>query len=330
MKMEVLVDRFTAQLEEAVEIGTNATISAHTHGINKIYISGMGGSGIGANFTAEFVRGESAVPIVIGKGYVTPAFIDKHTLVICSSYSGNTEETLQSFEAVRHSGAKIVCITSGGTLAQHAVDMDLDIVKLPTGWPAPRACLGFSLVAQLFVLYKLHIISDHFINHLKATISLLNEEQEDIKNKALKIAQMIGPRFPIIYATDELEPVAVRLRQQFNENSKILAMHHVIPEMNHNELVGWGGHNHDKAVVLLRQNEDLVRNAIRIDICKEIWRNSAGVLIEVYAHGSDKISRSLYLVHLIDYITCYASDLNGADSMEIRVIDYLKDALSKV
>lgn len=325
-----LVERYPDQLKEALEIGENATIHQHNKEINKIYLAGLGGSGIGGNFVAEFVRDECSVPFLIGKGYSTPAYLDENTLAIVSSYSGNTEETLTAFDSILASGAKIVIISSGGKLIAKAKELGLDYIAVPDDWPSPRACLGYSFVQQLFILNKLGLIGRSQIDQIKSSINLLKFDQDDIKEKAASIAKKLHNKIPIIYTTDRMEAVAVRFRQQINENSKMLCWHHVIPEMNHNELVGWTDKNEDLAVIYFRNKDDYKRNAIRMDINKEIISKYTSTIIEVYSKGSSLVERAMYFVHLGDFISCYLADLHGVDPIEVNVINYLKGELAKV
>jgi glucose/mannose-6-phosphate isomerase len=328
--MDQLIQRFPAQVIEALEIGENATLNPHSSQINKIYVAGLGGSGIGANFVQEFTKDEIKVPYLIGKGYDNPAYIDQHTLYIASSYSGNTEETLTALAKVQSSGAKIVVITSGGKLLALAKENGYDYVQVPGNWPSPRACLGFSMVSQLYVLYKLGFISKTAIDQVKVSVDLIKYDQDEIKDKAKKIAEILHGKIPIIYVSDRMESVALRLRQQINENSKFLAWHHVIPEMNHNELVGWKDINENVAVVFFRNKDDYNRNAIRMDINKEIISKLSSTTVEIFSKGNSLVEKSVYLVHLGDWISWYLAELRGVDALEVNVIDYLKGELAKV
>jgi glucose/mannose-6-phosphate isomerase len=328
--MDQLIQRFPAQLVEAIEIGENAKLNPHTEAIHKIYVAGLGGSGIGANFVQEFTKEEIKIPYLIGKGYDNPAYIDKNTLYIASSYSGNTEETLTALAKIQSSGAKIVIITSGGKLLAIAKENGYDYVQVPGDWPSPRACLGFSMVCQLYVLYKLGFISKSAIEQVKTSIDLIKYDQDEIKDKAKKIAEIIHGKIPIIYVTDRMESVALRLRQQINENSKFLAWHHVIPEMNHNELVGWKDMNENVAVLFFRNKDDYNRNAIRMDINKDIISKLSSTTVEIYSKGNNLVEKSIYLVHLGDWVSWYLAELRGVDALEVNVIDYLKSELAKV
>src|SRR6056297_4000203 len=151
--MEKLIAEFPDQLREALDIGRKALIESRKD-IHEVLICGMGGSGVGAHFVKDFVSETAQVPILINKDYEIPAFADEHTLVLASSYSGNTEETLAAFLKAQEQNCSIIVISSGGKLLEKARADGIDFIQLPGGYPAPRACLGFSLVAQLFALYK--------------------------------------------------------------------------------------------------------------------------------------------------------------------------------
>lgn len=328
--MDKLIAKFPAQLKEALEIGRAANLTKHDKEIHNVYVAGLGGSGIGANFVKEFISQEIKLPITIGKGYNIPASVTENTLAIASSYSGNTEETLSSFEQIIKTGAKVVVISSGGKLIQLAQDRGYDYIQISGGWPSPRACLGFSLVQQLFVLNKLGFISEKTINEVEKSITLIEDQNEEIKKEAKEISIRLNNKIPIIYSTDRIEAVAVRLRQQINENSKMLCWHHVIPEMNHNELVGWRVKSDKWAVVYLRNEDDLKRNATRIEINKKIISDYADTIIEVYSKGDSLVEKAIYLVHLGDWLSYYLSELRQVDSIEVDVIDFLKSSLAKL
>ena len=328
--MDQLIEKFPAQLVEALEIGEAATINPHTEEINKVFVAGLGGSGIGANFVASFVRDECSIPYTVGKSYTIPKFVDKNTLAIASSYSGNTEETLAAFQEMMKTGAKLVVVSSGGKLIELAKENGYDYITMPDDWPSPRACLGYSLVQQLFVLRKLGFISNESILSIKSSIDLIKYNQEEIKEEAKKVADFLHGKLPIIYSEDRIEPVAVRFRQQINENAKQLCWHHVIPEMNHNELVGWKLEDEQFAVVYLRNADDYSRNQVRMDINKKIIGKLTPNILEIHSKGKNLVERSIYLVHLVDWVTWYLSVHRNMDSIEVDVIDYLKSELSKI
>lgn len=328
--MDQLISRFMDQLEEAVEIGRNARIKSLSPDIQHIYVAGLGGSGIGADFVGSFIHDECRLPFLVRKGYSVPAFVGPHTLAIANSYSGNTEETLISYDKIKANNARIIAVASGGKLIDKAKHDGFDFVQVPSDWPSPRACLGYSLTVQLWILHHLGLISERPIQEITSSIALLRSESDDIKKKAEEIAKRLHNHIPVIYAEDRMEPVAVRLRQQINENSKALCWHHVVPEMNHNELVGWREKNENLAVIYLRNEDDYNRNAVRMDINKKIIGQYVNDIIEIYSKGNTMIERVMYLVHLGDWISWYLAQLRGVDALEVKVIDYLKGELSKV
>lgn len=328
--MNELIERFMDQLEEGLQIGRNASIRPASPDITHIYVAGLGGSGIGADFVASYVQNECKLPFLVRKGYSVPAFVGPKTLAIASSYSGNTEETLISYAQIKAQGARLLCVASGGKIIEAAKADGNDFIQVPGNWPSPRACLGYSVTAQLAALQHLGYISDRCLNEIEGAIGLLRKEASDIREQAKSIAQKLHHKIPVIYIEDRMEPVAVRLRQQINENSKALCWHHVIPEMNHNELVGWTEENKDLVVLYLRNDDDYARNAVRMDINKKIIGKYAGEIIEVYSKGANLIEKSLYLVHLGDWISWELSVLRNVDALEVNVIDYLKGELAKV
>jgi glucose/mannose-6-phosphate isomerase len=137
-------------------------------------------------------------------------------------------------------------------------------------------------------------------------------------------------KIPVIYAVDGYNGVATRFRQQINENSKMLCWHHVIPEMNHNELVGWAGGSKEFAVIILRSKSDYTRSQARIDINKEIISKYTPHILEVWSKGDYHLEKALYLIHLTDWASCFLGDKKNVDLTEVNVINHLKNSLSKI
>lgn len=328
--MDQLIAEFPQQLKEALEIGAAAKFTKNPKPIRNVLVAGLGGSGIGANFVIEFTRHECKVPFSVTKGYDLPAWVNESTLLICSSYSGNTEETLTTLELGIERNAKIVIITSGGKLLKRAQELGIDYIQLPAGKPSPRACLGYSFVQQIYILKHFRLIGKSLIADVRKALSLLKKEQKDIQKRAKILANSIHQKTTIIYTSDRMEAVAIRFRQQLNENSKVLCWHHVIPEMNHNELVGWTPQEGRFAVIMFRNSDDFKRNGIRMDITKDVVAQFADTTIELWSKGDSLCERSMYYVHLGDWVSFYLSELrSGTDANEVKVIDYLKNELAK-
>lgn len=323
-----LVAGFSNQLNEAVEIAKKSTFTTYDKTINNIIIAGLGGSGIGGTIVSELVAAECIAPITLCKDYFLPNFANENTLVLISSYSGNTEETLANLNKAIDKNCKIVVVASGGEAIKIAQENKLDYVIIPGGMP-PRSCLGYSLTQLLNVLYTFKLIPTNYLPQIQSASNLLQTEKESILSEAKVIASKIKTKIPVIYSLGNTEGVSVRFRQQINENSKMLCWHHVLPEMNHNELVGWTEKNENLAIVIFRYATDFERTVKRLDICKSIWKNYTSTIIEIFAKGNTSLERSIYAIHIGDWISCYIAEEKGIDATEVNIINHLKGELSK-
>lgn len=329
MIMKDLVANFPKQLLNAVTIAHSAKLSTCSNTIQQVIISGLGGSGIGGSIVSEIVSNEAVCPILINKDYSAPAFINQHTLAIICTYSGNTEETIQVLKHCIKAKAKITIITSGGEAAAIAQQEQLDCIVLPAGFP-PRSCIGYSICQIIHTLQFHQIIPQHYLGEIEKTALMLEQEQQNIIQEAAQIASKIYQKLPVIYTLGNTEGVAIRFRQQLNENSKMLCWHHVIPEMNHNELVGWTEKNDQLAVIVLRYSTDYYRSVKRLEVCKEVFSKYCKTIIEIHAKGESPIQRALYMIHLGDYISCEIADIKQVDAIDISIINHLKTELSKM
>lgn len=327
--MKTLVANFSKQLSEAITIGNDARLNESANKISNVLICGLGGSGIGGSIVSELVVGNAAVPINVTKGYFIPAYVNENTLVIVSSYSGNTEETLNCLELAAGKNAKIVSITSGGKLLEISKQKGYDHIVVPAGMP-PRACLGYSLTQLFFILDFFKIIDNRYKEELENAIKLIDKEEVNIIAEANSIAEKLKEKTPVIYATTYYEGVAVRLRQQLNENSKMLCWHQIIPEMNHNELVGWTQKNDNLSVLIFIDKQEYSRNLARIEINKEVIKKYTSHITEIFSKGNTAIEKTIYFIHLSDWISVILGELRGVDLMEISVINHLKSELSKI
>jgi glucose/mannose-6-phosphate isomerase len=328
LKMDDLIANFTNQLKRAVEIGESARLKKNKVPFRNVLVSGLGGSGIGGTIISNVLRDDISIPIIVNKEYQIPAFVNESTLVIISSYSGNTEETLTAMMQALKKGAHVVCITSGGLVKEYAELNKIDVIQIDGGMP-PRSCLGLSFVQLLYVLHYLDLIKDGFKANLKKAVDRLDSEQDEIRQIARSYATRLHGKIPVIYSDAAYEGVSIRFRQQINENSKMLCWHHVLPEMNHNELVGWVEQNDNIAVIFLRNNNDFERNQERMEFTKQVVKTFAGDVMELYSKGDTDIERSLYLVHACDWISYYLSELHEVDAIEVNVITKLKNKLAE-
>lgn len=324
--MKQLIESFPAQLKEALDIASNANLHSAKNTINNVLITGLGGSGIGGTIVSELIAQDCSVPVFVNKDYIIPGFVGEDTLVIVSSYSGNTEETLMAFEQAQQKGAEIAVITSGGKALEWAETNRLNHIVVPGGNP-PRSMLAYSFTQLLSLLNQYGLIGSGFRSEINAFIDGLN--QQEVIDESLTLANHLKGTIPVIYSIDGYEGIAVRFRQQLNENSKMLCWHAVIPEMNHNELVGWTNGTQQMAVVVFRNEDDFDRNQKRVEINKSIIEQYTPNIYEVWSKGASKLERILYHIHFGDWVSMHLSELNNVDVMAIDAIDRLKSELAK-
>ncbi len=336
--MRSLILSFPRQVEEAVAIGEAAKIKFPISKINNIVVSGLGGSAIGGDLLRSYLADEIDIPIAVSRNYFLPEYVDERSLVIVSSYSGNTEETVSSHKEAVKRKAKVLCITSGGTVKQFATKKKQPVIEIPGGLP-PRAALGYSFFPTLIVMSKLGFFRpkkkeiNETIVSLKEKAGLYGDPASE-NNLALRIAQTLYGKLPVVYSSvDRFDAVNVRWRGQISENAKTLAYGHVFPELNHNEIVGWEVLKESMKkihVVVLRDNEDNPRIQLRMNITKEIIRDFADGITEVHSEGKSVLARMFSLLYLGDWVSFYLAMLNGVDPTPVKKIDFLKNELAKV
>ena len=329
MKMNDYINDFSNHLREAIEIANNTTLTPYTKEIRNVLICGLGGSGIGGTIVSDIISSKVNIPIAATKDYSIPNFVNEHTLVIANSYSGNTEETLYALEKCQARGAEIAVISSGGKLKAIAEENEYNKIIIPGNHP-PRGMIGYAFTELFFMLNHYGIIDDSFKADFDKAITLLDTEKADIQKQAMDLAKKMYKQTPVIYVANGFEGVAVRFRQQLNENSKMLCWHNVIPEMNHNELLGWRTNVDDLAVVYFRNKCDYDRNQIRMDINKKVISKFTSNITEIWSKGDSLIENSLYHISLGDWVSWYLSEMNNVDAIEIDVIEFLKGELAKI
>jgi glucose/mannose-6-phosphate isomerase len=327
--MEKLIQEFSSNISEALEIAAKVTFVKPNQEIRNIVICGMGGSGIGGKIVAQWIQNYCSIPVLSIQDYSLPAFVNKHSLVVGSSYSGNTEETLHAIADAKVKGATIIGICSGGLLEEFCKSNNYQYVVVPGGNP-PRTALAFSLVQLSNIFLQLGYAHSSILNEISNGKNLIDSNLVHIKSEAMRVAHELQKTTIAVYAGSEYEGITIRAKQQFNENSKELCWQHVIPEMNHNELVGWGGGDNRYGCLFI-QTEDLsMRNQKRFDISVERTKSKTNKVEIVYAKGETHVEKSIYLIHLIDWISLYLSDLKHGDPVEIEIIEYLKTELGKI
>ncbi|MBN2319340.1 MAG: bifunctional phosphoglucose/phosphomannose isomerase [Acidobacteria bacterium] len=334
--MHALLGELPEQVKETVQAGRNLSIP-FPGTVHSIVVTGLGGSAIGGDLARSIAGRDLKKPFIVNRDYELPAFVDASTLLFACSYSGNTEETLSAYRQAVKANASILCITSGGKLQAQANADGHPVLILPEGLP-PRAALGHSLFMLLSAMQALGVIPD-MTESIDETIGLLFKLRDRYgpmnpvsSNPAKTIANSLSGKIIAVYGSSAvLDATAFRWRSQIEENAKNLAFHHVLPEMNHNELVGWlypAEALQRIGVVLLRDKGDHPQVQRRFELTKDIISGRAGALHEVWSEGESLLARVMSLIYLGDFVSLYISYLNNADPTPVEVIDYLKRKLN--
>jgi glucose/mannose-6-phosphate isomerase len=330
---------FPEQLTEALKLADGWRIRPSDFvDIKNIVVIGMGGSAIGGDLVRSYLWDKLVVPFHICRNYKLPEFVDDETMVIASSYSGNTEETLEALDDALARKAQIAAITTGGLLEEVAKLNDIPTMILPAGLQ-PRAALGYSFVPVLMLMEKIGLIKG-MAKEIQSTVKLLNKQREEYiednpaeKNVAKMLAEKIAARIPIIYSGPTLtDTVAVRWKGQLCENAKNMAFANQFPEFNHNELVGWsdpiGPHTDNLIVVFLKDSGDHPKIRRRMEIVKEIIEKQGVEVIEVSSVGDTPLERMFSLIQIGDFASYYLAVINDTDPTPVEAIETLKKALA--
>jgi glucose/mannose-6-phosphate isomerase len=333
-----IVGHFDRQLSEALEIGAQMDVPSEGPPIRSVLISGLGGSAIGGDFIRTYLGSELKVPLLVNRNYFLPGWVDDSTLVLMSSYSGNTEETISAFHEARRNDGRVVCITSNGELLRLAREYGYPCIVIPGGRP-PRTALGYSAIPLLMLLARLGVAPDkseeveRSLPWVRRKIQFYGPDSPIEENPAKSLALQLHGQIPVIYGSqDRLDTVAIRWRGQFAENGKQLVYSAALPEMNHNEIVGW---RHPGMVlrqlmpVFLRDLEDHPRVQIRAEITREVLASKAGTVLEYWTDGDSWLERLWTLILLGDYASMYLAFLNNEDPTPVEAIEVLKNRLKE-
>ena len=331
--------KFPEDIEKSVTAGREFSATSKFEGeINNVVFTGMGGSAIGADVIKSLCESVLNVPVCVNRGYRLPFYVNEKTLLIVSSYSGNTEETCCALREGLTKKARIIILTTGGRIGVIAGENNIPVISMPGGYP-PRQALAFS-VFLLFPFFEKLFHYNMLSDSLREIVGMLeNMRDNEIgpavsfeRNIAKKTASKLVNKFPVIYSFDEdFAPVALRWRGQLEENSKVIASHHVIPEMNHNEIMGWqkGDLAKSCAAILLKDEKSRSRLNERLEITKKIISSSGAEVIEIESRGEHILCRVLSLIYTADFVSLYLAVLNSVNPTSIDNIDYLKQELAR-
>ena len=335
--LELLLD-FPAQCESAWRLGLEGRFRKQA--FDRIHFLGMGGSAIGGDLIRAYLENKLATPIFIHRSYELPVTVGRSSLVFAVSYSGNTEETLTAYQSARKRGAHLVAVTSGGMLLQRARRDGIPYVQIPSGFP-PRAALGYLFFVPLLLLCRqagVHIPDAEFLEMMRLLVKLRDTEFAPVvpssQNLSKRLALELFGHIPAIYAgVSRVDVVAVRWRGQIAENAKQLSWHHLFPEMNHNEIMGW---HHPKRLfsslklLFLRDRGDFRQVQRRMEITRSLITREAGVqALEVWSRGKGLLARLFSLIYIGDFVSYYLASLNRVDPTPVGRIEELKRRLSR-
>lgn len=303
------------------------------HGITNVVFCGMGGSGIAGDVLATMAAMYSPVPVVVVKGYRVPACTGPNSLVVCASYSGNTEETLSCFEQALERKGRVVALTTGGILGKLADEHGVPRIA-PQEGIQPRAALASLSVPALVVMERLGLLPDltpdlvETESVLAAQAKALGRETPAAENPAKDLARRLDGMLPVIWGQDgALSAAAVRWRCQLNENAKVPAFSSVLPELDHNELVGYAPGVPalaQVALVVLRKPSEHARVTKRIEITLESVRPRVGLVAEAWATGESRLAQLMSASLFGDFTSIYLAFLRGVDPTPVAVIEDLK------
>jgi glucose/mannose-6-phosphate isomerase len=298
-----------------------------------LVVAGMGGSAVGGRLAAGALGSRLRRPLVISDGYVLPGWVGPETLVLCSSYSGSTEETLAAYDDAGERGAQRIAVTTGGPLAERARRDGVPVIPVPGGFQ-PRAAVGYSLVAALEAA-ALCGAGPSLRDEVEAAASLAEglaaewgpDGPDDGEAKAL--ARRLHGTIPVVAGAELAAAAAYRWKCQINENAGLPAFASVLPELDHNEVVGWPGADGRLSAVFLEDPGAHPRNRLRSELTAEQAAAGTAVVERVTARGESPTERLVSLVLLGDLVSLYLAVLRGEDPASIPPIDALKAALAE-
>jgi glucose/mannose-6-phosphate isomerase len=289
----------------------------------------MGGSAIGGDLARAAIGDRLTRPMITVRGYDPPTCVPADHAFLCSSYSGDTEETLACYSAAEALGARRFVATTGGPLAEAARADKVPVIGIPSGLQ-PRAAVGYMFTIALEI-GALGGATPGLRTEIDGAAAHLVEARDELASRSAEIAEQLDGTIPVIFGAELTGPVALRWKTQINENAKIPAFAVELPEADHNEIVGWGeGSPAPLSAVLLTDCDQHPRLRSRFGITGELLAGSAGAVVSVETSGRTPTERLLWSVMLGDLVSLQLAARRGVDPTPVEVIDHLKDELAKL
>jgi glucose/mannose-6-phosphate isomerase len=290
-----------------------------------LIVCGMGGSAIGGDLAAAALGDRLTGPLITVRGYELPSWVTPEWTVLCSSYSGNTEETLACFAAAEALGARRIVASTGGALVDGAREAGLPVIGLPGILPAPRTAVAYMLVCVAEVA-ALAGVAPRVHTELDAAAAFLTEKSSDLQARAAEIAEQLGESTPVVTGADLTGPVARRWKTQINENAKCPTFFSELPEANHNEICGWDGDAF--SAVMLEDADQHPRLRRRFELTGEAIGSAGATVVRLETQGETRIARLLWATMLGDLVSLKLAEARGADPLPVEAIEGFKAALA--
>lgn len=328
------ISRFPKQVRHGWDLGRSWQVPGKWKHLRGLIVVGMGGSAIGGDLLQGLFGENLSRPVQVCRGYTLPAWVNRETLILAVSYSGNTEETLSACREALRRRLPLCAITSGGRLARWSQEKKVPLCAIPAGWP-PRAALGYTTFVPAGLLGRLGWLAEKKIHLPQALDALelfvegkLSPSVPESSNPAKRIARRLAGRLPIIYgAAGGWEGIVYRWRTQLEENAKSLAFHHIFPEMTHNEISGWGappGLTKNLTAIFLDDAAHHPRLRRRMEFVRRIVQKEGVQTLTVSLSGSSPLERKLRLIVLGDFVSVYLGILYRLDPSPVVRVEALK------
>jgi glucose/mannose-6-phosphate isomerase len=321
------------QCQEAWQAAKGLELPASFQEIDRIAVLGMGGSAIAGDLWRALLERECAVPVFNVREYELPPYVDERTLVVASSFSGDTEEVLSAFEQALAMPAPKIAVTVGGQLLTTARANGVPIFTYDYEGE-PRAALGWTLMPLLAIAESLRLMQgverdvDEAVEALSALLSEIAEDVSLERNPAKQLAHDLHGKLPVVYGAGALIEVARRWKTQLNESGKVWAFFEDLPELHHNAIIGYALPREvsERTAVIFLESADLVhrRVQLRYDFTKDLLARAGVASYSVLARGKSALAQMLTLILFGDYVSAYLAFLYGEDPTPTAVIDELK------
>ena len=336
--MYSVISNMPDQIREAVKLAEDFSVNIDAGSVSSILFVGMGGSAIGGDLVRAIVEDECKLPISVVRNYELPLWAGESTLALVTSYSGNTEETLSAYKDALKKGCKIICVTTGGKLQKLAADDDVPVLIIPSGLP-PRGAIAYCSIPWLLIFASLGIInigSNEIVSmalDLEKVIEDYGNYDSAQDNLPLTVARRAVGQIPLIYvSTGSFSVIGKRWANQIQENAKMLAFTNELPEMNHNEIMGWhltGLSRENVLPIFIISNSLHPRVKMRFDITSNLIEDKRGEVVRINPTDDKLIIQLFSLIILGDFMSYYISLLNHIDPGPVDIITELKEQLSK-